>query len=336
MAIITYPLNNILYSAEDAELYNSTRGSGIYAKDSFGYSVTGQDNVMTIGTGIGWIKNGDFSGKVIAQKEAAALDMGVADAVYPRIDAVVLQFSMLNNNTALIAKQGTPASVPLPPEITRTESVYELHLFHVERPAGAVAITESNITDMRLSAEHCGLMADSVTSIDTTAIEAQVRGLIERLEAEIRGVETGTEVMLRATYDPDNDGMIDMAYDSARIGGTPASEIPMMGALPSIPENTDINGYAQVGNHACYTMNTALTLINTPFTTAFVLFVFDGTGSNTERTQIAISRFGDIKTRNTYNLGSTWSAWRYPNGISSGAVLPATGEDGDIFLLYEE
>ena len=336
MAIITYPLNNILYSAEDAELYNSTRGSGIYAKDSFGCSVTGQDNVITIGTGIGWIKNGDFSGKVIAQKEAAALDMGVADAVYPRIDAVVLQFSMLNNATVLIAKQGTPASVPLPPEVTRTESIYELHLFHVERPAGAVAITESDITDMRLSAEHCGLMADSVTSIDTTAIAAQVRGLIERLEDEIRGVEAGTEVMLRATYDPDDDGMIDMAYDSARIGGTPASEIPIMGALPSIPENTDINGYVQVGGHACQTAAIAQTLLNAPFKTAFMLFVFDGVGSTSGRTQLAMSRNGFIKTRYTINSGSTWSAWRYPNGISSGTALPATGEDGDIFLLYED
>ena len=35
MAIITYPLNNIEYTAEDAELYHATRTSGVFANDDF-------------------------------------------------------------------------------------------------------------------------------------------------------------------------------------------------------------------------------------------------------------------------------------------------------------
>lgn len=35
MAIITYPLNDVEYTAEDAETYLCTRTSGVYAAESF-------------------------------------------------------------------------------------------------------------------------------------------------------------------------------------------------------------------------------------------------------------------------------------------------------------
>ena len=102
MALVTYPLNNIEYSAEDAELFHVTRTSGIYATNSFNYSVTGVDNTIIVGPGIGWIKNNEFSGKVIAQKEPISLDMGVADSVYPRIDSIVIQFDANRNETNIV------------------------------------------------------------------------------------------------------------------------------------------------------------------------------------------------------------------------------------------
>ena len=49
MAIITYPLNNIEYTAEDAELYHATRTSGVFANDDFPITVSGDGNVVTIG-----------------------------------------------------------------------------------------------------------------------------------------------------------------------------------------------------------------------------------------------------------------------------------------------
>ena len=42
--MITYPLNNIDYTAEDAELFHCTRTSGIWATNDFPISVTGRDN----------------------------------------------------------------------------------------------------------------------------------------------------------------------------------------------------------------------------------------------------------------------------------------------------
>lgn len=187
MALVTYPLNNIEYSAEDAELFHVTRTSGIYANDSFNYSVSGGDNTVVIGTGIGWIKNSEFSGKVIALKEAISLDMGLPDSVYPRIDSIVIQFDANKNETNIIAKQGTAASYPIAPSVIQTESVYELHLYHVHRKAGSIYITTDNITDLRLNNSYCGLMADSVTNIDKTIIDTTLSVSGQAADAKAAG-----------------------------------------------------------------------------------------------------------------------------------------------------
>lgn len=197
MALVTYPLNNIEYSAEDAELFHVTRRSGVYAKNSFDYSITGTDNNIVIGTGIGWIKNSEFSGKVIAQKESISMDMGLPDPVYSRIDAIVIQFDNNRNETNIVVKKGTAASNPVAPSVVQNESVYELHLYHVRREAGTLYITPGNIADLRLNSSYCGLMADSITNIDTTAIERQVADLIKSLQNKISNVIDGSAYLLR-------------------------------------------------------------------------------------------------------------------------------------------
>lgn len=169
MSMVTYPLNNIEYTAEDAELFHSTRTSGVYATNSFDFSVTGADNTVVIGTGIAWIKNGEFSGKVVAQKEPVSLDLGLPDSIYPRIDAIIIKFDSNNNASEIVVKEGTASSNPIAPNVVRTESVYELHLYHVRRNAGALTISANEITDLRSNNNYCGLMIDSVTqAVDTT------------------------------------------------------------------------------------------------------------------------------------------------------------------------
>lgn len=200
MAFITYPLNNIDYTAEDAELFHCTRTSGIWAEDSFPISVTGADNNVTIGTGIAWINNEEFSGKVAALKSAEVLDLGIADSTYPRIDVIAIQFNANNNATDVVIKKGTPATNPVRPSIVRTGAIYELYLASVYRPAGATAITASNITDLRMDETVCGLMADSVTKVDMTAIEAQVRNLINNLQNEIDSVRNLSGIMFESEW----------------------------------------------------------------------------------------------------------------------------------------
>lgn len=166
--MITYPLNNIEYVAEDAELFHATRKSGVFIENAFDYSVSGADNTIVIGAGIAWIKNSEFSGKVAAQKTAVSIDLGLADSVYPRIDAVVIRFDANANQTTIVQKKGTASSSPKPPEVERTASVYELHLYHVRRNAGATTVTSGNVTDLRQNDAYCGIMVDELTKVDKT------------------------------------------------------------------------------------------------------------------------------------------------------------------------
>lgn len=188
MTLTTYPLNNVDYSAEDAELFHSTRTSGVFG-DDFGISVTGADTSVTVAVGIGWIRNSRFSGKVIALKEALVLDLGLSDANYPRIDAVVIRFDANANQTNIIVKHGAAATSPVPPELVRTESQYELHLYHVRRAAGSAVVTLADISDLRIDENYCGIMADAVTKIDTAAIKARIDALISELERKIKAVD---------------------------------------------------------------------------------------------------------------------------------------------------
>ena len=156
--------------------------------------MTGADNNVTIGTGIAWINNEEFSGKVAALKSAEVLDLGIADGTYPRIDVIAIQYSANNNATDVVIKKGTPATNPVRPSIVRTGAIYELYLASVYRPAGATAVTASNITDLRMDGTVCGLMADSVTKVDMDAIRAQLTGLVEELEEAIQNIEVGEVV----------------------------------------------------------------------------------------------------------------------------------------------
>lgn len=251
--MITYPLNNIDYSAEDAELFHCTRTSGIWAKDSFSISVTGADNNATIGTGIAWINNEKFSGKVTALKTAKVLDLGIADGAYPRIDVIAIQYNANNNGTDIIVKKGTPATNPIRPAMVRTGAIYELYLASVYRPAGSTAVVASNITDSRMDETVCGLMADSITKVDMESINLQFKEIVARLEEEIQNISVGELVPIikggTGAKNPSealkNLGGVEMALIWKNASPT--------NAFPLQTLNIDISKYNYIGmicNHA--------------------------------------------------------------------------------------
>lgn len=167
--MVTYPLNNIDYTAEDAELYLCTRESGVYdGENDFAISVSGLDNDVTIGTGIAWIKNSKFSGKVVALKEPKTFSLSLSDTVYDRIDSVVVRFDAGENKTDVVIKEGIASSNPIAPTVTRSGAVFELHIYQIRRKAGSVAVSASDVVDVRKDPAYCGIMIDPVSSVDKT------------------------------------------------------------------------------------------------------------------------------------------------------------------------
>ena len=203
MSIVTYPLNNVQYTAEDAELFHCTRTSGVWAGNSLTPTADGTGTTVTIGKGIAWIQNEEFSGKVIAIKDDVIVDLGATSTTLPRMDVVALRFDASLNKSELVVKKGTPAVSPKLPEITRTGTVYELYIASVLRPVNVPIVSASNLTDLRLNETVCGLMADSVTRVDTEAINAQVTALISELNEVLQGVKDNSEFMLKTEWSQD-------------------------------------------------------------------------------------------------------------------------------------
>lgn len=199
MVMITYPLNNIEYRAEDAELFHCTRTSGVWAENSFTCTVSGEDNNITVDKGVAWIQNTEFAGKVVAMKGVTVIDAGVADDLNDRIDVVAIQFDANENETKIVVKHGDPVLTnPQIPEINRSGGLFELYLCSIYRTAGKTAISAFDVTDLRLNPDYCGLMADSVTKIDTSMIESQVTELIDFLKSQIDDISLTAE---NVTYD---------------------------------------------------------------------------------------------------------------------------------------
>lgn len=186
MAIIAYPLNNIEYSAEDAMLFNLPVSSGLYpGRDYFPITLSGGFSVK-IGVGLGFMRYAETKGFTFYQSTEETLSFDEADTVLSRIDRVVLQWSENRNAVALVIKKGEPSSTPAAPARETTSDLYELVLYDIVIAAKATSITAANVTDQRLNPDLCGLMANNITSIDTAAIDAQIRALIASQSTEIQ------------------------------------------------------------------------------------------------------------------------------------------------------
>ena len=196
MSIITYPLNGVVYSAEDVATYLCTRTSGVYSKETnFAVSNTGTRQI-TVAPGLAWINYDDFKGVSVCSREENVLTVPEADNTLNRVDRVVLQFDTSENIAAIKLKTGTPAVAAQPPDILQNHNQYELGLCTISVPAGSTAVTAADITDTRADETVCGVMRDGVTGIPTAQLQAQAKAMLDSLQAEVdsRSFYTRAEV----------------------------------------------------------------------------------------------------------------------------------------------
>lgn len=99
------------------------------------------------------------------------LVLQAASSTYDRIDTVVMRLNDNDNVRAcdLYIVQGTPASNPVRPALTRTASIYEIGLADIFVQKNSTTISANKITDTRLEAERCGIVS-AVSKIDTTTL----------------------------------------------------------------------------------------------------------------------------------------------------------------------
>ena len=247
MSIITYPLNGVVYSAEDVATYLCTRTSGVYSKETnFAVSITGTRQI-TVAPGLAWINYDDFKGVSVCSREENILTVPEADNTLNRVDRVVLQFDTSENVTAIKLKPGTPAVAAQPPDILQNHNQYELGLCTISVPAGSTAVTTADITDTRADETVCGVMRDGVTGIPTAQLQAQVKAMLDRLQAEVDNRSFYTKAEADAEH-------AKLQEQLNNIGSLTSRQVYCQRAATSmtIPDEVD---YVVLTNSACTTID---------------------------------------------------------------------------------
>lgn len=150
-----------LYNAEQMSRYfENILSSGIFKRI---------ENCLKVTAGTGMTLNVAAGGGLIdchwfRARAAETVTIPTAHAVLPRFDNVVARLDMSDSVRAitLMVVSGEPSETPTAPDPVRTASVYDLVLALVYVPAGASAIVESNLTDVRDNEWYCGYVQSLV------------------------------------------------------------------------------------------------------------------------------------------------------------------------------
>ena len=100
------------------------------------------------------------------------LAITAASPALNRYTAVVIRLDMTNRLMELDTVDGTAASTPSYPALTNTSQIKEICLAMIYVAAGATAISQANITDMRASS-LCGWVTGIVQQVDTSTLFLQ-------------------------------------------------------------------------------------------------------------------------------------------------------------------
>ena len=174
-----------VYLAEHfAKYFSSFIGNGIFGGKSNELMVSqasASGMRIEVLSGMGYI-----NGYWYENTSNLSLNVDVADGVLNRIDNVVLQWNRADRKIKAVVKKGVFATNPVSPVIQRDNDVYELKLAEVYVGAGAVNITQGEITDTRLDSDVCGFVVALIKQFDTTEFGAQLNSYISNYAAQYK------------------------------------------------------------------------------------------------------------------------------------------------------
>lgn len=287
------------YTAEQMSMYfKGLISDGVVAN-------VGQMLVVTPGTGMA-VQVGTgrmiIDSRWIQNDTVFDLSISTAHATMPRKDIVVARLDYSGRAIGITVKAGTAAATPTAPSVQRDSTYYEMELAEILVPAGATAITASNITDKRADQTVCGYVTGLVDQIDTA-------GMWSQLEA---GFGTWFEEM-KDQLSEDAAGNLQLQIDDLQDASEAAADTltDLTGTqATTTPSGTDLNTLTDTG---IYQIGDLSQITNGP--------LGSGYGSlevNRSRTYI-LQRFVNMSPtigpteymRVSVDNGSTWRAWGY-------------------------
>lgn len=151
-----------------AEWIASFIENGVYNTE-LGVMAAGDMNI-TVQPGRAWI-----NGRIYILTEALTIPVEVSDGKLNRYTSIVLRADANARKITVQAVDGTCSAQPTAPNITRNSEIYELKLADIYVAAGAISISQAEITDTRLDNEVCGLVYCPVEHIDTESLYNQIQ-----------------------------------------------------------------------------------------------------------------------------------------------------------------
>lgn len=182
------------YDADDiGNYFLKLISDGVFATPATAMQVTAAGGLkVSVAAGWGFIKC-----KYLNNTSALQLTLSAADVVLNRYDRIVMRLDNTNRLMTIAVKQGTAASTPTVPALTRTSNVWELSLARVYVAAGATVINQSDITDERGNTTLCGYVTGLINQIDTTSLFAQYNDAFYSWFNDVKEEVTATTIISR-------------------------------------------------------------------------------------------------------------------------------------------
>lgn len=236
-----WPLDGKEYTSVDMGAAYAARSRGLLTAESF-TATTNRDNTLTLSKGLGCLHVSEFWAAFPYLLNSTVLQFEDADGVYPRWDAAVLGYDKNANMAGLYVRTGLAAQSPTLPELRRDNDFDEIFLYRVTRPVGATKIEAEHIVDLRLDPTYCGLMRDTIDSIDTRVMQAAFEAFLAQIEQELAQLNAGTATMLKSTYD--TEGIGKDIYKTIRANAPMYTALYRLDAWIDADEDAKSKGYA--------------------------------------------------------------------------------------------
>ncbi|SHI74920.1 hypothetical protein SAMN02745975_00522 [Geosporobacter subterraneus DSM 17957] len=159
--------DRVFFAEDFARYFRQFVGNGVYPNPSSNLQVQTLNNnmVLTVKKGAAFI-----NGYTYVNTEDFEIAINTANGSYNRKDIIVVQLDLVNREILVKYKTGVASANPLAPALVRTSDTYELQLAEILVRSGTQVILDTDITDTRLNASKCGIVAGLVVQIDTTTI----------------------------------------------------------------------------------------------------------------------------------------------------------------------
>ena len=177
-------------STDFAEYFSTFIGNGVFPNPSTNLQVIANgDMTVTLLPGPAWI-----NGYMYYNTDNLTLTVEHADSALKRIDRVVLRCDFIERKIKACIKKGVFSTNPVAPNLERGINAYEISVADILVDSGVISIQQSKITDTRLNTTVCGIVTQTVETIDTTTLFNKLEAYIDEVGQDVKGwIDKATE-----------------------------------------------------------------------------------------------------------------------------------------------